>query len=83
MIKEDETANSDDKRSSQASVTKDPYYPTLRTTLTHKTGLAMMKKMLMNQPKIDWKFDSPICLACITAKIVAMFTLWSNFTIIF
>ena len=26
MIKEDETANSDDERSSQASVTKDPYY---------------------------------------------------------
>ena len=27
MIKEDETANSDDERSSQASVPKDPYYP--------------------------------------------------------
>ena len=27
MIKKDEAANSDDKRSSQASVTKDPYYP--------------------------------------------------------
>ena len=27
MIKEDEAANSDDERSSQASVTKDPYYP--------------------------------------------------------
>ena len=26
MIKEDEAANSDDERSSQASVTKDPYY---------------------------------------------------------
>ena len=26
MIKEDETANSDDERSSQASVTNDPYY---------------------------------------------------------
>ena len=26
MIKEDETANSNDERSSQASVTKDPYY---------------------------------------------------------
>ena len=27
MIKEDEAANSDDEKSSQASVTKDPYYP--------------------------------------------------------
>ena len=27
MIKEDEAANSDDERSSQASITKDPYYP--------------------------------------------------------
>ena len=27
MIKEDEAANSDDERSSQASFTKDPYYP--------------------------------------------------------
>ena len=27
MIKEDEAANSDDERSSQASATKDPYYP--------------------------------------------------------
>ena len=27
MIKEDEAANSDDEQSSQASVTKDPYYP--------------------------------------------------------
>ena len=27
MIKEDEAADSDDERSSQASVTKDPYYP--------------------------------------------------------
>ena len=27
MIKEDEAANSNDERSSQASVTKDPYYP--------------------------------------------------------
>ena len=28
MIKEDEAANSDDERSSQVSVTKDPYYQT-------------------------------------------------------
>ena len=27
MVKEDEAANSDDEQSSQASVTKDPYYP--------------------------------------------------------
>ena len=27
MIKEDEATNSDDERSSQAFVTKDPYYP--------------------------------------------------------
>ena len=29
MVKEDEAANSDDEQSSQASVTKDPYYPYL------------------------------------------------------
>ena len=27
MVKEDEVADSDDERSSQASVSKDPYYP--------------------------------------------------------
>ena len=27
MVKEDEAADSDDERSSQASVSKDPYYP--------------------------------------------------------
>ena len=44
------------------------------TTPTIRSGLVMMKKMLMIQQKIDWKFDSPIFLACITAK--AMFTYW-------
>ena len=60
ISKEKEAADAKDEWSSEASVTKDPYYPYNQEWFGHDEEELMIQQ----------KTDSPICLACTTAKML-------------